>query len=246
MRGSVKQPVRGKIFEVPIELLVYDNANYGVPQILEVMVKYLKDHAQDTVGLFRVPGDMRVVSELRKVVDKAGYFDTKLNTVAVYPTTGTRGSSKWKTFTIHRQPVTVQCVASLIKQFLRDLPNPIITDLARERLIHLAIHYKEGSLEKDVILPRIKDTLSKLNFEHYQVLNYFCQYLHSLTINNDNDTNNDDISMPRRRMDAHGLAVCISPCLVRKIDIRNISLLNIAMGLIIENCSSVFVRETLI
>ena len=40
-------------------------------------------------GLFRVPGDMRVVSELRKVVDKAGYFDTKLNTVAVYPPAGT-------------------------------------------------------------------------------------------------------------------------------------------------------------
>ena len=35
---------------MPIELLVYDNANYGVPQILEVMVKYLRDHAQDTVG----------------------------------------------------------------------------------------------------------------------------------------------------------------------------------------------------
>ena len=43
-------------------------------------------------GLFRVPGDMRVVSELRKVVDKAGYFDTKLNTVAVYPTTGSIAS----------------------------------------------------------------------------------------------------------------------------------------------------------
>uniref|UniRef100_A0A672KD51 Family with sequence similarity 13 member A n=1 Tax=Sinocyclocheilus grahami TaxID=75366 RepID=A0A672KD51_SINGR len=136
-----------KIFGVSLlELRGLGLVKDGVPVVVRSMVEYLEKHGLHLEGLFRVNGSVRTVDNLRQRFDGGEEVD------------------------LH-QDADACAVASLLKRFLRDLP---------EGLIHPSIHSPLIQLyqgESDDFCKDVRELLLQLPDIHYSLLHYLCHFL---------------------------------------------------------------------
>ncbi|XP_039542921.1 protein FAM13A isoform X2 [Pimephales promelas] len=119
----------------------------GVPVVVRCMVEYLEKHGLRQEGLFRVNGSVRTVDNLRQRFDAGEDVD------------------------LH-QEADAFAVASLLKQFLRDLPEGLIHPSIHNRLIQLHQESDEDYFCKD-----LGELLHQLPDIHYSLLHYLCHFL---------------------------------------------------------------------
>uniref|UniRef100_A0A673NFW9 Rho-GAP domain-containing protein n=1 Tax=Sinocyclocheilus rhinocerous TaxID=307959 RepID=A0A673NFW9_9TELE len=136
-----------KIFGVSLlELRGLGLVKDGVPVVVRSMVEYLEKHGLRLEGLFRVNGSVRTVDNLRQRFDGGEEVD------------------------LH-QDADACAVASLLKKFLRDLPEGLIHPSIHSPLIQL-YQGDEGDFCKDV-----RELLLQLPDIHYSLLHYLCHFL---------------------------------------------------------------------
>ncbi|XP_051728404.1 protein FAM13A isoform X5 [Ctenopharyngodon idella] len=145
-------PVTGtggeKIFGVSLmELRDLGLVKDGVPVVVRCMVEYLEKHGLRQEGLFRVNGSVRTVDNLRQRFDGGEEVD------------------------LH-QEADAFAVASLLKQFLRDLPEGLIHPSIHNPLIQLHQESNEDDFCKDLC-----ELLHQLPDIHYSLLHYLCHFL---------------------------------------------------------------------
>ncbi|XP_067261503.1 protein FAM13A isoform X2 [Chanodichthys erythropterus] len=145
-------PVTGtggkKIFGVSLmELRDLGLVKDGVPVVVRCMVEYLEKHGLRQEGLFRVNGSVRTVDNLRQRFDGGEEVD------------------------LHQEADTF-AVASLLKQFLRDLPEGLIQPSIHNLLIQLHQETDEDDFCKD-----LRELLHQLPDIHYSLLHYLCHFL---------------------------------------------------------------------
>ncbi|CAM4475000.1 unnamed protein product [Leuciscus chuanchicus] len=119
----------------------------GVPVVVRCMVEYLEKHGLRQEGLFRVNGSVRTVDNLRQRFDGGEEVD------------------------LHQEADTF-AVASLLKQFLRDLPEGLIHPSIHNPLIQLHQESDEDYFCKDLC-----ELLHQLPEIHYSLLHYLCHFL---------------------------------------------------------------------
>ncbi|MGH0128475.1 UNVERIFIED_CONTAM: hypothetical protein FKN15_034933 [Acipenser sinensis] len=113
----------------------------GIPSLVKSMVEYLMEQGLQQEGLFRVNGNLKVVDELRQRYKSREDVDLV-------------------------QDGDVCSVASLLKLFLRELPDGVITSAAQPAVIHLyQVHSDDDQLKKD-----LKHLLQQLPDIHYCLL----------------------------------------------------------------------------
>ncbi|XP_035387476.1 protein FAM13A [Electrophorus electricus] len=120
----------------------------GVPMVMRTMVEYLRQHGLEQEGLFRVSGSVRAVDGLRRRLDSR---------------------EQWVEL---GQEVEVCTVASLLKQYLRELPEGLVHPSVQNALIQLQQESSEDDFCKDV-----RSLLQRLPDVHYSVLRYLCHFL---------------------------------------------------------------------
>lgn len=99
----VKTPLgRGKFFGLPLDRL--EMSEEKLPVGVVSMVAYLQENGLDTLGIFRLSGSAERVNELREGLEKG----EGLKAVA-------------------SDPGDLHAVAGLLKAFLRELPEPLLT-----------------------------------------------------------------------------------------------------------------------
>ena len=102
----------------------------GVPLILLKCLAYLNTHGLNTENLYRIPGDSSQIKALRARFNQDDTaVDLNVRTTPAGPPAAAAASS-----TQQQQPPTdVHAVASLVKLYLRELPEPLLpaTTLAR-------------------------------------------------------------------------------------------------------------------
>uniref|UniRef100_A0AAR2IQT2 Rho-GAP domain-containing protein n=1 Tax=Pygocentrus nattereri TaxID=42514 RepID=A0AAR2IQT2_PYGNA len=113
----------------------------GVPLVVRSMVQYLRRHGMEQEGLFRVSGSVRAVDSLKQKLDSGEDLDLQ-------------------------QEAEVCSVASLLKQYLRELPEGLVHSSIHSTLIQL--HHGE---------PDVRELLLRLPDVHYSVLRYLCYFL---------------------------------------------------------------------
>uniref|UniRef100_A0A671SES1 Rho-GAP domain-containing protein n=1 Tax=Sinocyclocheilus anshuiensis TaxID=1608454 RepID=A0A671SES1_9TELE len=134
-----------KIFGVSLlELRDLGLVKDGVPVVVRSMVEYLEKHSLRLEGLFRVNGSIRTVDNLRQRFDGGEEVD------------------------LH-QDADAFAVASLLKQFLRDLPEALIHPSIHNPLIQL---YQANDVVSD-----LRKLLLQLPDIHYSLLHYLCHFL---------------------------------------------------------------------
>ncbi|XP_071804028.1 rho GTPase-activating protein 18-like isoform X1 [Asterias amurensis] len=115
--GLTFQPVRKSsrrktkdsgIFGVPLTTLVENDRIWrpdtDTPLVLQKIIGYLEDNGLDEEGVLRVPGSTARIKQLREEIESA-FYDGKFKF----------------------EDLRINDVVGLLKQFLRDLPTPILT-----------------------------------------------------------------------------------------------------------------------
>ncbi|KAJ8388268.1 hypothetical protein AAFF_G00135290 [Aldrovandia affinis] len=117
-----------------------------VPLVLSSMMEFLSEHALQQEGLFRVNGNVRAVEVLRQRFESGEEVDLL-------------------------QEGDACTVASLLKQFLRDLPEGLITATVQTSLLQL--HQECGEVQSRAV----REILQQLPEVHYSLLKYLCFFL---------------------------------------------------------------------
>ncbi|XP_073495112.1 rho GTPase-activating protein 11A isoform X2 [Phyllobates terribilis] len=171
----------GKVFGAPLHTLPQLNIPvYGhIPSFLVAICKYLEEHVQ-TEGLFRKSGSVVRQKQLKAKLEKG---DDGL---------------------LEAPPCDV---ASILKQFFRELPDPILPADLQDAL------FKAQNLGSDEERTSATMLISCLMSDQtVSILRYFFNFLHSVSVRCDSN-----------RMDSHNLAVIFAPNLLHSDDNEKIS-----------------------
>jgi len=167
---------KAKIFGISLELLQKEQ-NRDIPVVLDVVIKRIEEIGMDTEGIFRIPGKASKIQEIKDIINSG------------------------KNLTITDETYNVHVLAGIVKLFLRELPEPLLTFELYDPLVALSPVLKE-SPEKS--LAEIKTRLSKLPRGNYVVLKYLTSFLLQVC----SHTNNN-------KMTASSLSVIFGPNLLR-------------------------------
>ncbi|KAM6072141.1 protein FAM13A isoform 4-T4 [Theristicus caerulescens] len=138
-----------KVFGVSLlELQQQGLSKNGIPVVVWNIVEYLTQHGMTQEGLFRVNGSMKMVEQLRLQYERGEEVELV-------------------------KDGDVYSAASLLKLFLRELPDGIITSALHPRFIQL---YQDtrNDMQKE---SNLKELLKELPDAHYCLLKYLCQFL---------------------------------------------------------------------
>ncbi|XP_053795903.1 protein FAM13A isoform X2 [Vidua chalybeata] len=138
-----------KVFGVSLlELQQQGLTKNGIPIVVWNIVEYLTQHGMTQEGLFRVNGSMKMVEQLRLQYERGEEVELV-------------------------KDGDVYSAASLLKLFLRELPDGIITSALHPRFIQL-YQDSRNDMQKESYL---KELLKELPDAHYSLLKYLCQFL---------------------------------------------------------------------
>uniref|UniRef100_A0A8D2ZXS9 Family with sequence similarity 13 member A n=1 Tax=Scophthalmus maximus TaxID=52904 RepID=A0A8D2ZXS9_SCOMX len=119
----------------------------GVPLVVRRMVEHLGKHGLRQEGLFRVNGNVRAVETLKQRLECGEEVDLLSES-------------------------NICTVASLLKQYLRDLPEGLVNSTVQQALIQ---HYQECG--DDGSWSDMRDLLQLLPDVHHSLLRYLCHFL---------------------------------------------------------------------
>ncbi|XP_065453563.1 protein FAM13A isoform X6 [Chrysemys picta bellii] len=138
-----------KVFGVSLQDLQQQGlTKNGLPAVVWNTVEYLTQHGLTQEGLFRVNGNMKMVDQLRLKYDRGEEVELA-------------------------KDADVCSVASLLKLFLRELPDGVITSALHSRFIQL-YHDPRNDAEKE---NNLKELIKELPDANYCLLKYLCRFL---------------------------------------------------------------------
>ncbi|XP_068537790.1 protein FAM13A isoform X4 [Anas acuta] len=144
-----KDTTRPKVFGVSLlELQQQGLSKNGIPIVVRNIVEYLTQHGMAQEGLFRINGSMKMVEQLRLQYERGEEVELV-------------------------KDGDVYSAASLLKLFLRELPDGIISSALQSKFIQL---YQDArnDIQKE---SNLKELLKELPEAHYCLLKYLCQFL---------------------------------------------------------------------
>ncbi|XP_037686175.1 protein FAM13A isoform X2 [Choloepus didactylus] len=160
-----------KLFGVSLQELQQQGlTENGIPAIVWNIVEYLTQHGLTQEGLFRVNGNVKVVEQLRLKYESGLHVEL-----------GKDGD--------------ICSAASLLKLFLRELPESVITSALHPRFIEL---FQDG--RSDAQESSLRDLINELPETHYCLLKYLCQFLLKVAQHH-----------LQNRMSVHNLATVFGP-----------------------------------
>uniref|UniRef100_G3U166 Rho GTPase activating protein 25 n=1 Tax=Loxodonta africana TaxID=9785 RepID=G3U166_LOXAF len=126
-----------------------------VPILVEKCAEFIREHGLNEEGIFRLPGQDNLVKQLRDAFDA-----------------GERPSFDRDT--------DVHTVASLLKLYLRDLPEPVVPWSQYEGFLLCGqlMNADEAKAQQEMM-----KQLSILPRENYNLLSYICRFLHEIQLN---------------------------------------------------------------
>ncbi|XP_014799516.1 PREDICTED: protein FAM13A isoform X5 [Calidris pugnax] len=144
-----RDTTRPKVFGVSLlELQQQGLSKNGIPIVVWNIVEYLTQHGMTQEGLFRVNGSMKMVEQLRLQYERGEEVELV-------------------------KDGDVYSAASLLKLFLRELPDGIITSALHPRFIQLYQDTRNDTQKES----NLKELLKELPDAHYCLLKYLCQFL---------------------------------------------------------------------
>ncbi|XP_077157015.1 protein FAM13A isoform X2 [Paroedura picta] len=144
-----RAPSWPKVFGVGLaELQQQGLSRDGVPAVVGELVEYLSRQGLASEGLFRVNGNLKTVEHLRAKYENG-------ETVEL-PAEG-----------------DVSSAASLLKLFLRELPDGVITSALHPKFMQLYQDKHHGGLNANAL----RELLSQLPEAHFSLLKYLCRFL---------------------------------------------------------------------
>ncbi|XP_048883629.1 rho GTPase-activating protein 24-like [Brienomyrus brachyistius] len=206
---SFKRRVFGQRLE---ETAVYERryGEHAAPLVVEQCVAFIRERGLEEVGLFRQPGQATLVKELQVAFDagEKPTFDSSTD---------------------------VHTVASLLKLYLRELPEPVVPFSCYQEFLQCG---KRVHLERRQALEDLKKLLRELPVANFSLLHYVCRFLFEVQ-------SHSHIN----KMSIQNLATVFGPNILRpKADdpesiIEGAALVQQLMSELIQECDGLFVKD---
>ncbi|XP_067386751.1 rho GTPase-activating protein 7 isoform X1 [Emydura macquarii macquarii] len=159
------------VFGVPLPINV-QRTGQPLPQSIQQAMRYLRNHCLDQVGLFRKSGVKSRIQALRQMNESS-------------------------TDSITYEGQSAYDVADMLKQYFRDLPEPLMTNKLSETFLQIYQY-----VPKDQRLQAIKAAVMLLPDENREVLQILLYFLSDVTA-----------AVKENQMTPTNLAVCLAPSL---------------------------------
>ncbi|KAJ3596227.1 hypothetical protein NHX12_002636, partial [Muraenolepis orangiensis] len=157
-----------------VELSRLSREEHTVPHLVEKLINYIEMHGLYTEGIYRKSGSTNKVKELRQGLD-------------------TDVSS------MNLDDYNIHVIASVLKQWLRDLPSPLMTfELYQEFLRAM------GQTDRREVIQNVYSVIDQLSRTHLSALERLVFHLVRIALQE--ETN---------RMSANALAIVFAPCVLR-------------------------------
>nr|DBA31560.1 TPA: hypothetical protein GDO54_007387 [Pyxicephalus adspersus] len=157
-----------------VELSRLTNEDRTVPVLLEKLINYIEMHGLYTEGIYRKPGSTNKIRELKQ------NLDTDIDSVNL-------------------DDYNIHVIASVFKQWLRELPNPLMTFELYEEFLR-----SMGLGERKETVRGVYSVIDQLSRTHLSTLERLI--FHLVRIAQQEETN---------RMSANALAIVFAPCILR-------------------------------
>ncbi|XP_023568235.1 unconventional myosin-IXa isoform X4 [Octodon degus] len=157
-----------------VELSRLTNEDRTVPLVVEKLINYIEMHGLYTEGIYRKSGSTNKIKELRQGLD-------------------TDAES------VNLDDYNIHVIASVFKQWLRDLPNPLMTFELYEEFLRAM-----GLQERKETIRGVYSVIDQLSRTHLNTLERLIFHLVRIALQE--DTN---------RMSANALAIVFAPCILR-------------------------------
>ncbi|XP_065564401.1 rho GTPase-activating protein 21-B-like [Artemia franciscana] len=168
----------GKSFDTPLELCPMSCDNRGIPLLVDLCVRLVEARGLDVVGIYRVPGNNGAVNALTNSINQ-GFENVNFQDV------------RWGDANV---------ISSLLKQFFRKLPDPVLTSELYPKFIEAS--KIENDLEKRK--HSIKSLIDELPDVNYRTISFLIRHL--ARVAEKSQTN---------KMDVKNLAIIFGPSLIR-------------------------------
>jgi hypothetical protein len=172
-----------KLFGAPLEFNChnpvhrgFESRGYPIPRIVLMSIDHLNKSGTDVEGIFRVNGSATTVNNWKKQWDSGEY-----------------------TFYEFESKTIPNDVASLLKQYLRELPESLVPSSMRADFKQLFGKNADVTSEDEKI-KKINDLFTKLTNGHFTTLELLIQLCHKIKQN---------VSVTK--MNAENLATCLTP-----------------------------------
>uniref|UniRef100_A0AAR2K1E0 Myosin IXA n=1 Tax=Pygocentrus nattereri TaxID=42514 RepID=A0AAR2K1E0_PYGNA len=157
-----------------VEVSRLTNDERSVPLVVEKLINYIEMHGLYTEGIYRKSGSTSKVKELKQALD------TDVNSVNL-------------------DEYNIHVIASVFKQWLRDLPNPLMTFELYEEFLRVM-----GLPDKKEVVRGVYSVVDQLSRTHLYTLERLIFHLVRIALQE--ETN---------RMSANALAIVFAPCVLR-------------------------------
>uniref|UniRef100_A0A8D0GYY1 Myosin IXA n=1 Tax=Sphenodon punctatus TaxID=8508 RepID=A0A8D0GYY1_SPHPU len=157
-----------------VELSRLTNEERTVPLVVEKLINYIEMHGLYTEGIYRKSGSTNKIKELRQGLD------TDIDS-------------------INLDEYNIHVIASVFKQWLRDLPNPLMTFELYEEFLRAM-----GLQERKETIRGVYSVIDQLSRTHLHTLERLIFHLVRIALQE--ETN---------RMSANALAIVFAPCILR-------------------------------
>uniref|UniRef100_A0A8C5AYG5 Myosin IXA n=1 Tax=Gadus morhua TaxID=8049 RepID=A0A8C5AYG5_GADMO len=156
-----------------VEVSRLTNDERTVPLVVEKLINYIEMHGLYTEGIYRKSGSTNKIRELKQGLDIGKHMNL--------------------------DDYTIHVIASVLKQWLRDLPNPLMTfELYDEFLRIMCLQ------DKREVIRGVYSIIDQLSRTHLNTLERLIFHLVRIALQE--DTN---------RMSANALAIVFAPCILR-------------------------------
>lgn len=193
-------------FGVHLSILRQKNPDSGlIPRVVLETVTFLKDHAVSTEGIFRRSANIQLVKEIKEKYNMGNTVD-------------------------FRKYEDVHLAAVILKMFLRELPEPLLTFALYDDIV------KFNSTDETNVVAALQKMMQTLPEENYAVLQYLTQFLVQISSNSE-----------KNKMTNANLAVVFGPNLLwareAAITLSAINPINYFTKALLDHQSTVFQRS---
>lgn len=157
-----------------------------VPRVVRCCLRYLEDFGLATVGIFRVSSSKRRVRQLREEFDSG------------------------REVHLEQERPQAHDVAQLLKEFFRDLPQPLLT-----RDLYVPFLFTQRTPERTRQLDMIRNLIRLLPRHNRDTLWTLLRFLHRVAENAVDRKLPTGQLQPGNKMDAHNLATMLGPNILR-------------------------------
>ncbi|KAG5445044.1 Rho GTPase-activating protein 1, partial [Clonorchis sinensis] len=206
--GDDSQPEPQQQFNVSLQFIKMNNGGRSIPIVLEDAVDYLREFGLDTDGIFRRSVNVGRLRQLQDVYNRGEAVDL-------------------------REYDDPHLAAALLKSFLRELTEPILTFELYDDI--LGMGKTPQDLQGRDKVSAIKELiLTKLPDDNYEILNYLMRFLTEVALHSS-----------QNRMNASNIAVVFGPSLIwsrHQTSLSAITMINAFVQILITHYESIFIK----